>query len=628
MSRHVGRLAAAALLGALLGSAFAAVFYAWQAGVRTDFVTDPPSLISGVYPAEHDPNWTLTFAWTRDEVKIRLPGIDRRIPWTFAARVRGGRPDVNPSIEILCDGLPIATFQTGAEFDEVRATLPAHPERPHGATLTLHVSSTFVPGPSDPRPLGVMLDWLSLTPSGTALAPRSALLGSAVASAAAGVALASIGLTAGSAILGAAVVSAGIAAVVTRGFAPYSGFPNTAILVSLWTGAALVCGVAIVRMARRRPLRNTARFAAVFTSMALLLKLLVLLHPDMPIGDAMFHAHRFQTVLGGTLLFTSVAPGGYQFPYPPGLYVLSAVFASLVHRGAADVSLLRIVVAAADAAAALVLYRVVVHGWGDRLAAAMAVALYHLTPIDFTVMTTANLTNAFAQSVGVVALALMASAVVTLSNVIALTALTAALAVAFLSHTSTLAILFAVAVFCALFFLARGGPALRSGAFAIAVAAIVAAVLSVVVYYGHFLATYRAEFARIGQETAAGTAAGHRSIAQRAGEVPYGLRINFGLALLALAALGGWWQYARAAADRLSLTVAGWLVACAAFLLVGVLTPVDLRYYLAAIPAVAVLAARGAARAWEQRGMWRVAVAVALAWIVIAGIGTWWNALA
>ena len=81
---------------------------------------------------------------------------------------------------------------------------------------------------------------------------------------------------------------------------------------------------------RRQPLRNTARFVAAFSAGALFLKLLVLLHPDMPIGDAMFHAHRFQGVLGGNLYFTSIAPGSYSFPYPPGLYVFAAPFAGLV----------------------------------------------------------------------------------------------------------------------------------------------------------------------------------------------------------------------------------------------------------------------------------------------------------
>ena len=44
---------------------------------------------------------------------------------------------------------------------------------------------------------------------------------------------------------------------------------------------------------------------------------------------------------------------------------------------------------------------IVVKAWGHRLAAAMAVAIYHLIPLDFGVLTTGNLTNAFAQSVAV-----------------------------------------------------------------------------------------------------------------------------------------------------------------------------------------------------------------------------------
>ena len=101
-------------------------------------------------------------------------------------------------------------------------------------------------------------------------------------------------------------------------------------------------------MARLRgePFRNTAKFAIAFTAAAFLLELLVLLHPDMPIGDALFHAHRFQDVLGGRYYFTSIAPGNYQFPYAPGLYVFAIPFAGLVRRGVADMTLLRTIVCA------------------------------------------------------------------------------------------------------------------------------------------------------------------------------------------------------------------------------------------------------------------------------------------
>ena len=88
----------------------------------------------------------------------------------------------------------------------------------------------------------------------------------------------------------------------------------------------------VVRV-RGEPFRNTAKFAIAFTAAAFLLELLALLHPNMPIGDTLFHAHRFQDVLGGRYYFTSIAPGNYQFPYAPGLYVFAIPFAGLVRRG-------------------------------------------------------------------------------------------------------------------------------------------------------------------------------------------------------------------------------------------------------------------------------------------------------
>ena len=72
-------------------------------------------------------------------------------------------------------------------------------------------------------------------------------------------------------------------------------------------------------------------------------------------------------------------------------------------------ALLRVITCSVDAIAGLLLYAVVTKAWGNRLAAAMAVAIYHLIPLDLAVLTTGNLTNAFAQSVAVAAMALMAS---------------------------------------------------------------------------------------------------------------------------------------------------------------------------------------------------------------------------
>jgi hypothetical protein len=624
----IGRAAAAALLAALLGAAWVALFYAWHPALAIEFDRDLPRNVSGVYTPERDEASGLTFAWSGADAVVRLPGLDRGKNWTLDLRVRGGRPvpDDNPDITIVADGVTLSTHRTSQQFEDIRVTIPARGER-RGLTVGLRSSKTFVPGPADPRPLGVLLDRLSLTPDGIVLVPRTALDAASGSSAVMGAAIAFLGVTAGSAIGGAVLLSAGAAAIVARGFGPFTDYPDAVVALAIWIALALA-GLSFAAQ-YRQPLRNTARFAAAFSAGALFLKLLVLLHPNMPVGDAMFHAHKFQGVLGGNLYFTSIAPGGYSFPYPPGLYVFAAPFAGFVRRGLGDMALLRIITCAVDAVAGLLLYAIVTRSWGNRLAASMSVALYHLIPLDLAVLTTGNLTNAFAQSVAVGGLALMASG----TGVPATAILAFVLAVAYMSHTSTLAILFVATIATALLFWWRGGPSLKSPATAIALATLGAAALAVVLYYAHFMDTYRAELARIGHETAtAAPDVGGRTIGDRLRLVPYALGVYIGAPVLLFASLGAVLLARGRAADRLTLALSGWILSCGLFLVIGVLTPVDMRHYLAAIPAIAIAAGSGAAWAWHDgwprhRILWRLAAAFFLASTIATAFHNWWNAI-
>jgi hypothetical protein len=632
--RAIGRSVATAVLAGLVGAACVALFYAWHPAIAIDFQRELPTNLSGVYPAERDPASRLAFAWTAGAAILRLPGLDRRVAWRLDLRIRGARqlPADNPDVTVLADGAPLETFHSTTDFSDVHIIVPARPAR-RGLVLGLTSSKTFVPGPSDPRPLGVMLNTFVLAPEGIVLVPRPALAAASLSAAAMGAAIALLGVTAGSAIGGGLLVSAGTAAIAARGFGPFTEYPTILLRVGVWIAIALAGFSLASQRARGRALRNTARFAAAFSAAALFLKLIVLLHPDMPIGDAMFHAHRFQGVLGGRLYFTSVAPGGYAFPYPPGLYVFAAAFSGLVHRGAGDVMLLRIVTASVDAAAGLLLYWIAARIWDNRLAGAMAVAIYHLTPLNFAVLTTGNLTNAFAQSLAVAALALMAAPTLALKRWTTVLLLSIVLVAAFLSHTSTLAILFAASIAIAALFLLRRERSLRSSGAAIALAAIGAALVAFFAYYAYFMDTYRLELARIGRETAAAApAAGGRTIADRLRFVPYALSLNIGAPVMLFAFLGAAQLALRPHVDRLALVLAGWLAACAAFLVIGVLTPIDMRYYLAALPALAIAAGYGAARAWNdgwppQRTVWRVIVAGLLAAAISVGFHHWWSAL-
>jgi hypothetical protein len=599
-----------------------------------EFDRDLPRNLTGVYSPERDRAADLTFAWTAGDAVLRLPGLDRRLAWTLDLRVRGARPSLpdNPDLTIAVDGGTLETLHTTPDFADVVVRIPARPER-RGIIIAMHSSKTFVPGPADPRPLGVMLDRLRLSPDGIALVPDAALTATSLASGAMGAAIALVGVTAGPAIGGALVLAAGLAAVMTRGFAPYSDYPSLVVRLSGWIALALsFCSFASGYW-RGRPLRNTARFAAVFSASALLLKLAVLLHPNMPVGDAMFQAHRFESVLAGHLYFTSIAPGGYSFPYPPGLYVFASLFSGLVRRGAPDMALLRIVTATADCVFGLLLYWVVSRNWGNRLAAAMAVAIYHLMPLNFGVLTTGNLTNAFAQSVAVGALAIMASPALSSKIATMSSILTLVFAGAFMSHTGTIAILFVAGILTAALFALRGGGPLRSAAWAIAIATLAAAAVSIALYYAWFLDTYRAEFARIGHETAAAAPdVGGRTVGDRLRLVPYSLGIYIGAPVLLFAFLGGIELTLRRASDRLTLALAGWLASCVAFLVLGILTPVDMRYYLAALPALAITAGYGASWAWSdgwplQRRLWRLAAAVFLAGTISTGFHYWWSVL-
>jgi hypothetical protein len=621
-SGRLARALACAGLAAFLSAALLAVFYGFNPSLKIEFDRELPRMVGGIYPPERDEPTGLTFAWSGREAVLRLRSIDRRAEWTLDARVRGARAVAteNPTLEFYVDGVPLETRQTRTDFEHIRVRIPSRPER-RGAVIAIRASRTFHPGPSDPRDLGVMFDRIELFPAAVVFPPRSTVGAIAVAAGAISAALALIGLSLAASVGGAGAIAAGASAAIATGFAPYSTLPTTAVTLALWTAVAMVAIARIVEWRNGAPLRNTARFALAFSGCAVFVKLLVLLHPNMPIGDALFHAHRYRTVVDGNLYFTSVAPGNYQFPYAPGLYVAALPFAGMVIRESGDMTLLRILVTVADGVAGAALYLMIVRAWGDRLAGAVAVALYHLTPLGFSVARTGNLTNAFGQSLAVIALVMIANPSLRLGQRLFATGVTALLAVAFMSHSSTFAIVFPACLLIAAAFLWKGGPALRSPAAVVSIAAMVALIASVALYYVHFIETYRAEFARIGTETAARAPdAGGRTAVNRFGDVPRYLRLYFDVPLLALTAIGAARLYSRSARDRATLAVAGWGAACLLFFAIGILTPVDMRYYLAVIPVFAVTGGAGASWLWTGGAVPRVVSVGLLAWAAASGV--------
>jgi hypothetical protein len=627
------RLAAAgigAVVGAVSGIVLLLCFYFGSPGLLIDLAVDPPRIVSGIYSVEQDQKTRLTFAWTGPDVALRLPGLDRSVPWSAEIRARGGRqqPSDNPLLTFFVDDVKVLEHQTATEFTDIQFSVPRSDSRRRGARIVIQCSKTFIPGPQDPRPLGVMVDMVRLRPDGFALPPSHALAAAAVSSAVLGAAMGLLGFTPGLAAGAALLLAAGQSVVLARGFAIFTDFPHAMTRLSVAIAAVLVGTAMIVERLRGEKLRNIARFALTFTAMALLLKLLVLAHPNMPIGDALFQAHRFQEVLRGNFYFTSIAPGEYRFPYAPGLYVVARPFANFVSRETGDMFLLRAVTTTADAIAAVLLYVVVARVWSDRRAAAAATAFHHLLPLDFQIITIGNLTNAFAQSLAVGSLVLMSAPSLRVKRPGTIILLSSVLALAFLSHTSTFAILFVSACSIAAMFRIRGESELRSSAGAIAIATALAAAAAVLVYYSHFVDTYQTEFARISASTASGSVdVRGRGVGARLLSVPYNFRANFGTPALLLAAGGTIHLWRKGVRDRLGLSLGGWALACLAFLLLGVITPVDMRYYLASLPAVAIVSAVAFSEGWQRGGSSRALVLGLASWAAWIAVRHWLGAL-
>ena len=595
-----------------------------QPPLTIGFSTDPPSRLSaGFYPAEHTDNG-MWFAWTHGAFGLALPTLDRSTPWTITLRLSGSRPDgTTPELITNVDGaVRDRTTLPAAGFIDRKIKIDALPGGGRGLAVAWTVTPTFVPGPSDSRALGAQVDSIELAPA--APGPRVALdlrplvlLGVVT-----GAAMAALTLPWAAGVSLIVLAAVATAFIMTRGLGPFVSFPWLPIAIGAFA-SAIVTTVLL-------PARTTSsRLVVAITFLTVGLQLLLLTHPDMPINDAIFQTHRFQDVLGGHYLFASLAPGNYRFPYPIGLYLFARPFATFAPTTLDRMMLLRIIVVAVDACAAALLYRLVMRWRADELEAISSVVAYHLLPLGFSVIVTANLTNMFAQSLATVTLVVAGLAVADLAATWAVTTAIGALAAAaFLSHTSTFAVLGTQLVVAGAALAIARERAWRPSGRMLVIAAIGALVLSIVVYYAYFMDVYREAFGRIASETGHATAAaGGRTPLTRLMDLPLGLDVTFSVPGMLMALVGAIRLSLRPQPSPVQRLIAMWLLVCGFFMVVGIVTPVDLRHLLAALPVVAVLIAIGFAAAWRGGLMGRaLGVALAIQMLVICAI-SWTSAL-
>jgi hypothetical protein len=639
-----------ASLGAVAGAACVIAAYGAGPGLLLEMDRDlPRRLVSGFYPPERAGD--LTFAWTGREAAVELPGLDRRMPWTCVLRFRGGGPDLpsRPVVQVGGDGVTLASAAAPIDFVDLRVSVPARSSRP-GLSLTFTSSSTFVPGLEDQRELALQVDRLECRPDSVllVLAPWRAIRNAALAGAAVGAAVGLAGIAIPSAAAGLLALSAGLAILLSTGLAPYGDFTRRMVEFAVWIAAVSVALIKLRETWTRQALGRAARFVIFFSAAALYLKVLGLVHPSKLAIDALFHAHRLGWVLSGRYYFTQPLPSGVSFPYAIGLYLFASPWTFLTSD---YVTLLRVIVTACDAAAGALLYLMIVRAWGNRLAGALSVVLFHVIPLPYGMLGNANLTNLFGQSVALTTIAAATVWSLRVRQAGQILALFALSALAFLAHVSTFPLLFVAMLGIAHFYWRRGGPDLRVTSYAILTVAIAAAIFSVVTYYGHFQEVY--ETALRGRASASastpagqqeGDGAGPSAAAPRTG-TGTGLRgrarvvvddtlATIGWPVLILTGIGIWRLWHDGARDRLTLVLLAWGVTYLLFLGVGLLTPVDPRLQryanefvgrvnLAAYPAAALLAARGAAWMWKAGRLPALASGAFIVVAVTEGIRAW-----
>src|SRR5215213_3090109 len=106
MTSSLIRAICVAALGALAGAACVALAFVRHPAFTLEMDRDLPRNVAGIYPPELIPGGE-SFAWTGRSAKVSLPGLDRRVPWQCAARLRAGRsaPLTLPSVELAVDGV-------------------------------------------------------------------------------------------------------------------------------------------------------------------------------------------------------------------------------------------------------------------------------------------------------------------------------------------------------------------------------------------------------------------------------------------------------------------------------------------------------------------------------------------
>jgi len=618
------RVLVIAALSALAGAVALQGAYLMRPGFSLELDRPMPRAVTGFHGEERVGGET--YAWTRRDVTMPLPGLDRSEAWACVVRLRGGRQDEStlPQVIAAVDGIVVGRHGTSNDFLDI--TVPLAPRDGRGATITLTVSNTFVPTGGDKRELGVYVDRWTCAPVDGArpLAPPDTLVTAAVVAGAFGVALAVMAIPVWLVALGVAAIAGLQAVPLVWDLGPFLAFAVAPVKLGGTIAALLVIVALAAPRVLGRPISTAGYYVVFVTAAVLYLKLLALTHPGKLIIDIVFHAHRLIWVMDGRYYFTQPMPSGVTFPYAIGLYVFAMPWTVLTTD---FVTLLRVIVVAAECAGGLLLYYLIARFWNDRRAGAIAVTLYACVPRTYEIVGNANMTNAFGQSMALVVLVAATAWALTFSRWRTWIAFTLLLAAALLCHISTFTTLGAILGVLAVLYWFAAQPPLRREAFALASALGVAALIAVVVYYGHFGEAYRSalrvraapvDAVEVVADRAPAPTTGFTTKLRDAGRLSV-QAVGWPMAVLAVPGLLVWMR--RGWRDRFGLAIAALALTFAVFMAGFLAAPVDQSFHryavefvsritLATYPVMVVWAGVGASWLWSRGVAGQVGAAV------------------
>ena len=373
----------------------------------------------------------------------------------------------------------------------------------------------------------------------------------------------------------------------------FSTYPRDVALVAASTLAA----AALVRTAlnRARWLHPSDRaIATALLCLLLLVKMGALSYPLMLSSDADFQANRMRAFLWGNWYPTSVTQHEppFRIPYPVALF---AVAAPLAKAGVDLVAALEITTGLFDVLVSGLLMFV---GWrclDDFRAGALAAVLYQLVPMNALSFSAGNFTNLFAVAMLACAFTFLIAGAVGGSGVSTLLALTA--------HFGML--LEGVVLWPLWLVLLWVAPKPVRDRRALLTGAVLASFLLTGIYYLGYLELFTSQLSRA------------RSLSPgAAGASGLGfLGEQIGFVFLATAALGS------ASFLRQPLAL-GWLGTTLFFFAVDLSTGLEIRYWLQALPLLALFSGAYLSRALSRSVLGKAAAVGALAYLGFIGMRT------